>query len=87
MSREDGKLADPELTGELFEWLTKNLDVPFVLKKRPAYQVNVDGFALKTRLQLLNRDKKNLARFCLILGTLCGIAIGHGTADLWSWPW
>ncbi len=73
--------ADPKLAGELFLWLTEHLDVPFTMPWDPPYEIRVNGYALKTRLQLMNRDKRNLARFCLILGALIGVGIG------WSLPW
>ncbi len=72
---------EPDLATQLFVWLTENLDLPFTMHPDPSYEVRVNGYALKTRLQLMNRDKKNLARFCLILGALCGVGIG------WSLPW
>lgn len=73
--------ADPVLANELFLWLTKHLDLPFTMPWKPAYEIRVNGYALKTRLQLMNRDKRNLARFCLIVGALLGAGIG------WSLPW
>ena len=81
MDRPDKLSADPELANDLFIWLTEHLDVSFTMPWRPAYEIRVNGYAVKARLQLMNRDKRNLARFCLILGTLIGIGIG------WSLPW
>ena len=68
--------ANPQLANELFVWLVKHLDLPFVMKRDPAYSVQVDGYALKTRIQLLQQSKKNLARVTLIIGALCGFGIG-----------
>ncbi len=73
--------ANPQLANELFVWLVKHLDLPFVMKRDPAYAVQVDGYALKTRIQLLERSKRWLARATLIIGAVCGFGIG------WSLPW
>ena len=71
-----GKVADPKLANELFLWLTENLDLPFSIHLKPPYEIRVNGYALKTRLQLLQKSKKNLARATLIIGVLCGFGIG-----------
>ncbi len=75
------KPGNPELANKLYLWLTENMDLPFSLHLKPPYEVHVNGFALKTRLQLMNQSKRNLARFCLILGALLGVGIG------WTLPW
>lgn len=68
--------ARTQLSNELYLWLTEHLAVPFSMKFDPAYEVQVNGYALKTRLQLLKKSSHNLARTTLIIGALCGFGIG-----------